>query len=220
MGNSAASHDAYAADYDDQVKAYDSNIAELMFGMCAAHIHPDRRLLDAGIGTGLSAELFAKAGLTVTGLDFSPAMLEICRIKGVACELIRHDLLITPWPVGSTSYDLVICCGVMHFIADLDVIFAEAYRALRDGGVFAFTTRSGQDQAGESRKYERHWSGEFEIFSHLQSYISGQIEANNFNQIEQQRGFVGADPFDLWVVQKSLDGKSTDLSSKNKRENS
>ena len=203
MGNSADSHDAYAADYDDQVRAYACNIADVMFDMCVAHIHPGQRLLDAGIGTGLSAELFAKAGLIITGMDFSPAMLEICRIKGVANELIRHDLLTAPWPVEPASFDLLICCGVMHFIADLDVIFQESYRALRDGGVFAFTTRSGQDQAGESVTYERHRSGEFEIFSHKHSYILGQIEAKHFNQLELQSCFVGADQFDLWVVKRN-----------------
>lgn len=214
MRNTAADHDAYASEYDDQVKAYDCNVADDLFGVCVAHIQPGQHLLDAGIGTGLSAVLFADAGLTVTGMDFSPAMLEICRTKGLASELIRHDLLIAPWPVESATYDLVICCGVMHFIANLDVIFQESYRALRDGGVFAFTTRSCQDQAGESVKYEQHRSGEFEIFSHKHSYILGQIEANHLNQLELQSCFVGADQFDLWVVQKSLDGKTTDLSSK------
>jgi len=186
MANDSANHDAYALDYDDQVKEYDCNVADVLFGMCVAHIQPGQQILDAGIGTGLSAELFAKAGLTVTGMDFSPVMLEICRTKGLAR----------------------ICCGVMHFIADLDVIFQESFRALRDGGVFAFTTRSGQDQAGGSIKYDRHWSGEFEIFSHLQSYILGQIEANHFNQLDQQPHFVGSDQFDLWVVQKTPAGKT------------
>jgi len=208
MANDSANHDAYALDYDDQVKEYDCNVADVLFGMCVAHIQPGQQILDAGIGTGLSAELFAKAGLTVTGMDFSPVMLEICRTKGLASELIQHDLLSAPWPVEQAAFDLVICCGVMHFIADLDVIFQESYRALRDGGVFAFTTRSGQDQAGGSIKYDRHWSGEFEIFSHLQSYILGQIEANHFNQLDQQPHFVGSDQFDLWVVQKTPAGKT------------
>jgi 2-polyprenyl-3-methyl-5-hydroxy-6-metoxy-1,4-benzoquinol methylase len=39
-------------------------------------------LLDAGIGSGLSAQLLARAGLEVYGMDFSPAMVEVCRAKG------------------------------------------------------------------------------------------------------------------------------------------
>ena len=91
-------HDAYAADYDAQVQACDCYIADLLFGLCFEFTRPGQRLLDAGIGSGLSSQLFAKAGLTVSGMDFSPAMLEICRAKGSAAELTQHDLERIPWP--------------------------------------------------------------------------------------------------------------------------
>ena len=47
-------HDAYAADYDAEVRAYDCHIADLMFGLCYEFARPGQRLLDAGIGSGLS----------------------------------------------------------------------------------------------------------------------------------------------------------------------
>ena len=113
-------HDAYAADYDAEVLAYDCHIAGLLFGLCYEFTCPDQRLFDAGIGSGLSSALFAKAGLEVHGMDFSPAMLEICHDKGFAIDLRRHDIQKTPWPYSSDAFDHLVCCGVMHFIPDLE----------------------------------------------------------------------------------------------------
>jgi len=79
-------HDSYAADYDNQVQAYDCHMAEVLFGLCYEFIQPDQRLLDVGIGSGLAALPFAKAGLEISGMDFSPAMLAICRAKGIAAN--------------------------------------------------------------------------------------------------------------------------------------
>ena len=90
-------HDAYAADYNAEVLAYDCHITDLLFGLSYEFIRPGQRLLDAGIGSGLSSTLAAKAGLEVHGMDFSPAMLEVCRAKGFAADLKLHDLQHLPW---------------------------------------------------------------------------------------------------------------------------
>lgn len=203
MANISENHEAYAADYDDQVRAYACNIADLLFGMCYAYIQPGMRLMDAGIGTGLSAELFAKAGLNVTGMDFSPAMLEICRIKEIATELIRHDLSSAPWPVEQGAYDLVICCGVMHFISDPAVIFEQARRSLRAGGWFGFTTKVCLNQTEANLNYRSQVSDEFEIFSHSEQYLETLLRDHLFVRVKRERCFVGEDLFYLWVVQKN-----------------
>ncbi len=135
-------HDAYAADYDNQVQACDCHIAEVLFGLCYEFVQPRQCLLDLGIGSGLSAALFAKAGLEVHGMDFSPAMLEICRAKGFLADIQQHDLAVTPWPYPTSHFDHLVACGVFHFIPELESIFAEAARVLQIGGMFAFTTKA------------------------------------------------------------------------------
>ena len=75
MSDQATLHDAYAADYDAQVSAYDCYLAEALFGLCYDFVQPGQSLLDLGIGSGLSAAPFARAGLRVAGMDFAPAML-------------------------------------------------------------------------------------------------------------------------------------------------
>jgi len=149
-------HDAYASEYDEQILAYECHIADVVFGLCYEYIQPGQRLLDLGIGSGISAVLFSKAGLQVSGMDFSPAMLELCRAKGIAGELKQHNLQQTPWPFSSDKFDHLICCGVLHFLSDLEVVFGESYRLLKDGGIFAFTTRVTSRSATLRRKFEQH----------------------------------------------------------------
>jgi predicted TPR repeat methyltransferase len=193
----SALHDAYAADYDAQVRAFDCHIADLLFGLCYEYILPGQRLLDVGIGSGLAGQLFAKAGLEVHGMDFSPAMLEICRGKGFAADLLLHDLTQTPWPYSNGRFDHLACCGVFHFIAEFEAIFAEARRVLSPGGVLAFTTRQPNSQTST---YESQTVGDFDIFSHSQGLIENLFRQYGFKRLKLQRCFVGEDVFLLWVV--------------------
>jgi len=200
----AAQHDAYAAEYDAQVQAYDCHVADVLFGLCYEFTRPDQRLLDAGIGSGLSARLFAQAGLEVYGMDFSPAMLDICRVKGIAIDLQQHDLWQLPWPYPTAHFDHVVCCGVLHFIPELDGIFAEARRILQPGGWFAFTTRDAPVPATPAQKYHQQQSGDFDVYSHAPAYLEALSQQHDFTRRKTQRCFVGEDVFTLWLLRMSL----------------
>jgi predicted TPR repeat methyltransferase len=199
----AAFHDAYAAEYDAQVAAHDCHVAELMFGLAYERVQPGQRLLDAGIGSGLCARLFAKAGLKVHGMDFSPVMLEICSTKGFAASLKRHDLQAAPWPYADGEFDHVVCCGVLHFIDELHPIFAEVSRVLRNGGLFAFTTRAPGDGGVDEGVCERDAAGPFDIFSHTPAYVDAELRTHGFDRQKAQRCLVGEDVFVLWVAQRA-----------------
>ena len=195
-------HDIYAADYDAQVRAYDCHIADLVFGLCYEFIHPGQSLLDVGTGSGLSAQPFAKAGLQVSGMDFSPAMLEICRTKGFFADLRRHDLTTTPWPYPASYFDHLVACGVFHFVPDLESSLVETAHLLKPGGMFAFTTRlKSADLSGES--HARHLSGDFEIFSHSPPIMETLLKQYTLTRQKLQKCFIGDDIFLIWVVQKS-----------------
>jgi predicted TPR repeat methyltransferase len=204
--NLAALHDAYAADYDAQVAAYDCHIAEVLFGLTYEYVKPGERLLDAGVGSGISSALFATVGLEVYGMDFSQSMLDICAAKGFATGLACHDLQQVPWPYRAAMFHHVVCCGVLHFIAELEAIFAEAGRVLREDGTFAFTTRAARDGAdGADDLYEREVVGAFEIFSHSPTHVDALLRGHGFLPRKTQRCYVGEDLFMLWVAQKQGD---------------
>ena len=70
--------DEFVAEYDESARKYGWYTPEVLFGLMHEHLTAGDRLLDLGIGTGLSAVPFAKAGLVVCGLDGSRKMLNRC----------------------------------------------------------------------------------------------------------------------------------------------
>jgi predicted TPR repeat methyltransferase len=131
--------DDFAAEYDECVQQYGWFSPEVLFGLMYEFVEPDDLLLDLGIGTGLSAIPFHRAGVQVYGIDGSRKMLEICEAKDVAVELRQHDIRSAPIPYAENSFDHVIACGVFHLIERVDGIFAEAARLMRGRGALAFT---------------------------------------------------------------------------------
>ena len=94
-------------------------------------------VLDIGCGTGdLSAE-FRRAGAgSVTGADFSAAMLALARDKtsGKAGDgdWLQADALRLPFADG--TFDAVASAFVLRNLVDLPAAFAEMLRVLRPGG--------------------------------------------------------------------------------------
>lgn len=197
-----AQHDAYASEYDEQVRAYDCHITDVLFGLAFEFIHPGQVLLDVGIGSGLSSQLFARAGLEIHGMDFSSEFLKLSGEKGFCTSLTQHDVTRVPWPYPAVRFDHVICCGVMHFIPDLEGIFAESIRVLRTGGWFTFTTRLDLRTPVIIGKNSQQNIGDFEIFNHSPTYLDSLLLECGFTTRKVQKCFVGEDIFSIHVVKK------------------
>jgi predicted TPR repeat methyltransferase len=194
----AASHSAYAASYDEQVGTCGCWLAEALFGLCCPHVEPEQHLLDLGIGTGLAAQPFARAGLVVHGIDFSAEMVEICRAKGFAASVQQGDLESIPWPYPDQAFDIAICCGVLHFIPSLEPLFQEARRVLRPGGILAFTTK---DPAPGVERVEMLAADGFDVYSHAPAWTSACLARAGFSCFKSMQCLVGPELFTLWVAQ-------------------
>jgi predicted TPR repeat methyltransferase len=131
--------DEFVADYDNSARQYGWYTPEVLFGLMHERIEPGQEILDMGIGTGLSAVPFSKAGLEVYGLDSSHKMLDRCAAKGIAAELKQHDISSVPIPYDDDSFDHVVASGVFHLIGELGDVFCEASRVMRRGGAFGFS---------------------------------------------------------------------------------
>ena len=90
------------------------------------------RVLDACCGTGDLAVACAKRGGVVTGLDFSPAMLERARRKLPAATWVEGDLLVLPFEAASFE-TATVGFGVRN-VADLEKGLPELRRVLVPGG--------------------------------------------------------------------------------------
>lgn len=127
-------------DYDAWSEHYLSLIREACGDLPA-------RAAECACGTGSLTVRFARAGLSVVGVDLSAAMLrraeEKARRWGVEAAFVRQDMkrLTLPRRVGAV---LATCDGVNYLTAPQDVkaFFASAYQALLPGGVLCFDCSS------------------------------------------------------------------------------
>lgn len=138
----------YARYYDllYRDKPYEKEAAYIR-NLIRTHIPDAKRILELGCGTGIHAEYLARAGMAVSGVDFSEWMLERARSRrstlsadvaerlNFTCADVRHVRL----PVRA---DVVV--SLFHVMsyqtenADLQAVFATAREHVRPGGIFLF----------------------------------------------------------------------------------
>jgi demethylmenaquinone methyltransferase/2-methoxy-6-polyprenyl-1,4-benzoquinol methylase len=100
-----------------------------------AVVQPGDRVLDACCGTGDLALAAEREGGAVTGLDFSPRMLERARRKSDTVRWVEGDLLALPF--DDAAFDAATVGFGVRNVADLDAALAELHRVLRPGGGLA-----------------------------------------------------------------------------------
>jgi demethylmenaquinone methyltransferase / 2-methoxy-6-polyprenyl-1,4-benzoquinol methylase len=100
-----------------------------------AVVQPGDRVLDACCGTGDLALAAARAGGSVTGLDFSERMLERARRKSNEVEWVEGDLLALPFEDG--SFDAATVGFGVRNVPELGDGLRELCRVLRPGGRLA-----------------------------------------------------------------------------------
>jgi ubiquinone/menaquinone biosynthesis C-methylase UbiE len=128
---------AHAGDWDEIRSLH---IAESEVEAACARALGDRpvgRLVDIGTGTGRMLELFGPAAERALGVDRSPEMLRLARVKlaqaGLAAaELRQGDMYALPLAAGSA--DTVILHQVLHYAQQPGAAIAEAARLLGPGG--------------------------------------------------------------------------------------
>ena len=99
-----------------------------------AGIRPGARALDLACGTGDLAFLAASRGASVVGLDFTPRMIELARLKpeGRSVRWVIGDM--GKLPVASSRFDLITTGYGLRNVPDLGTALAEMYRVLAPGG--------------------------------------------------------------------------------------
>ena len=132
--------DAIAFSYDSQNSILSLGVDILWRKSLADMLEPDRGLvLDAATGTGEVALTVRRRrpGLTVVGLDFSPAMLDVARRKIERRGVVGYRLGVADCrnlPVVSDSVAAVtMAFGIRNIAERLDVL-REFYRVLVPGG--------------------------------------------------------------------------------------
>jgi SAM-dependent methyltransferase len=129
-------------DFDDFAEAYSAdNEVNLLNGYyerpamlnLAGDVH-DRRILEAGCGSGPLMAALRDRGAIVTGFDLSAAMIELARRRlGEDADLTVADLA-KPLPYADAAFDDVVASLILHYLQDWTEPLAELRRVLKPGG--------------------------------------------------------------------------------------
>ena len=140
-----------------------------------------RRILDLGCGdAAFGRHALLHGGRTYTGVEGSRNMVALARqtLAGTPGEV--HHAALETWAYPEASFDLVVSRLALHYIADVEAVFARVYRALVAGGRFAFSVehpvitscdrgwQSGQRQAWLVDDY-------FDLGPRVTSWLGGRV---------------------------------------------
>jgi SAM-dependent methyltransferase len=114
-------------------------------------VPPGARILDVACGTGIVARTIARhlgPDGSVTGLDVSPAMLDVARRTAAAegLDVAWYEGSALDLPFADSAFDLVLCQMGMQFFPDRPCAVEEMYRVLAPGGRVVISTWRGLDQ--------------------------------------------------------------------------
>ncbi len=140
----AKSFDDIADDFDDRLVrrlAYQGpeRLAALIAGAAPADGELD--VLDLGCGTGLCAGFLRPYARLLAGVDLSAGMLAKAAARGLYDHLEAADLLAV-LAQAQDGWDLLVAADTFPYLGDLTATFEGAARALRQGGLFAFSTEA------------------------------------------------------------------------------
>jgi predicted TPR repeat methyltransferase len=172
--------DAYIKQvFDEMADSYDAHLVEnldyrgpglLMEALSTALPPPAAALdvLDAGCGTGLCGPPLRPYARHLTGVDLAPAMLARAAGRKAYDDLINAELTAF---LGRQpqAYDLICSADTLCYFGALEPVFEAAAKALKPGGVLAFSLEDAGDQ---SSGWQLNPPGRY---SHSRSYVEGAL---------------------------------------------
>ena len=121
----ATGKDLHKAIYDIDYKIW-SDIQDKTKSILKQYLRPGDRVLDAGCGLGNASGLVPR-GCVYTGIDVSPHLLEIARVRHPNAHFVQGDLRSMP-EFSDKQFDWAVCRSIRGMI--WDNLGAEAWDAI------------------------------------------------------------------------------------------
>lgn len=139
-------------------------------------------MLDMGCGTGRETEALQRyyPKASITGLDLSEGMLAYARSHYLLKKGIWIQGDIEHMPFTDNTFDLVFSSLAIQWCESLGNVLAEAYRVLKPGGWFLFSTLA----EGSLDELRRAWLS-----------VDNQQHVNSYLSFKRQKSYIGQSEF-------------------------
>jgi len=204
---------------------YANRLADTTWKQAIEELIPVRvvsKALDIGCGGGTYSKALVDMGIkSVTGVDFSKAILDGARQnckKYKNISFVYGNALDTN--LESDSYDFLLERALIHHIQDLHSCVLEAFRLLKENGVFIVQDRTSEDCLLKGD--ENHIRGFlFELFPMLtEKEINRRHKSHLVIETLRAAGFKDIEEVKLWETRAIYNNKEellTDLSQRTGR---
>ena len=153
-------------------------------------------ILEIGCGTGKNTEFLQTKAKKLTAADFSAEMLAKAKekITDEKVEFRQLDLR-EEWNFNENQFDFITCSLVLEHIENIDFVFEQAHRVLRENGLFYIGELHPFKQYQGSKARFDTGSGVFELecFVHHISEFFEAAKKTSFKCIELKEWFDGDD---------------------------
>lgn len=183
-------YDEWASDYDDDLDVQDEGYVSPRRAaeVVAKYVNKTGRVLDAGVGTGLTGEALSALGFDdLAGIDLSPAMLYEARKKGIYGELLQM-VLGERLDYFDDTFDAIVCVGTLAPDHAPASALGEFVRVARPGGCVVFTLQPDAYETEGFREWQEaleragkwrflHRTEPFQAFPHADPQVMHQVWA-------------------------------------------
>lgn len=151
-----------------------------------------KNVLELGCGTGKNTSWLLNKAERIIGLDFSQGMLDIAKkkITDHRVEFKKADLT-KDWEIENQFADLVTSSLTLEHIEDLNHIFNQANKKLKENGLFFISELHPFKQySGSKARYETgNGIEELSVYTHHISDYIENAESNGFEILEIKEWF-------------------------------
>jgi 2-polyprenyl-3-methyl-5-hydroxy-6-metoxy-1,4-benzoquinol methylase len=131
-------YESFAESFDSKMNMYDTNKRiDVVFNELLTEDITNRKLLDAGCGTGWFSKAAVERGAIVTSMDLGESLLAKVALKCSSERLVGSILAI---PCQDNVFDIIISSEVIEHVPDPFKAMQELYRVLKPGGTLVLTT--------------------------------------------------------------------------------
>lgn len=135
--------DKISRNYDKQTAINDGELYNELIGLIKKSVKKEDVVLDVACGTGKISLEIAPIVRRVFGVDVSPKMIDIAVKKAGKEGFDNVEYCVADGyniPYNYKSFDIVLCCNVLHVVRDPDAMLQEANRLLKYGGILITST--------------------------------------------------------------------------------